>query len=422
MSAHASGVAHNDVKASNILLDDEGAAYLTDFGIATTAEASGGAADARGLGWTAWELLTGSPAGDGGAPSLIGRVPAVPDGLDAVLSAATQGGYLSAAELLLGWRAATGAASGGASRSPPRVARAAAGDLEREPRTPASTPTGACDRSARPMRRGSGAATRRCATSERSSPRGGWSPSSDRPGRGRARWCGRASCRSCRAEGHVVMSMVPGEDPLGALRAAMTEVAMASDEDCGVVPVDALRGHGPPVRPHRRRSSTSSRSAGRALPRPSHERFLDVVSGAVADDSSDIRFVFTVRSDLLDRPLDHPAIGHDVGAGSYVLAPLSPAELEEAIVGPAADAGVVFDEGVVAELVAEAVTYPGALPLLQFTLTEIYDRPSRRPGQSRRALEAIGGMGARSAVVPRRSTSPYPSRGGRTPASSSPGW
>ena len=54
----------------------------------------------------------------------------------------------------------------------------------------------------------------------------------------------------------------------------------------------------------------------------------------------------------------------------------------------------MFDEGVVAELVAEAVTYPGALPLLQFTLTETYDR--RVDGRmSRGALEGIGGWRAR---------------------------
>jgi len=34
MAAHALGVAHNDVTASNVLLDDSGSSYLTDFGIA----------------------------------------------------------------------------------------------------------------------------------------------------------------------------------------------------------------------------------------------------------------------------------------------------------------------------------------------------------------------------------------------------
>jgi len=401
VSAHANGVVHNDVKASNILLDDEGAAYLTDFGIATTAEASGGAADACDLGWTACELLTGSPPANGGAPSLIGRVPAVPDGLDAVLQRATQGRYLSAAELLLGWRAATGAASGGSLQVTSSGRRAAAGDLEREANAGVNPYRGLRPYSEADESRFRGRdaavrdlraliATRRVVTVVGSS------------GSGKSSVVRAGLVPKLRAEGHVVVSMVPGDDPFGALRAAITEVASASDEDCGVVPVDAL--------------ADMARRFGRIVvvvdqleecwtsaPVEQRERFLDVVSGAVVDDSSDIRFVFTVRSDLLDRPLDHPAIGHEVGAGSYVLAPLSPAELEEATVGPAADAGVVFDEGVVAELVAEAVTYPGALPLLQFTLTEIYDR--RVDGRiTRGALEGIGGM---AGAIGRRAETVY---------------
>ena len=34
-SAHAAGVIHRDVKPANMLFDEDGEAYLTDFGIAT---------------------------------------------------------------------------------------------------------------------------------------------------------------------------------------------------------------------------------------------------------------------------------------------------------------------------------------------------------------------------------------------------
>ena len=49
-------------------------------------------------------------------------------------------------------------------------------------------------------------------------------------------------------------------------------------------------------------------------------------------------------------------------------------EPEEAVIAPAARAGVAVEPGLVAELVTDTTTQPGALPLLQFTLTELFDR------------------------------------------------
>ena len=95
MAAHAAGVAHNDVKAANVLLDDDGAAYLTDFGIAVAGDDARPADepsvdDVRDLAWLLWELLTGArrpevPRGrtvppTGSVPSLIGRRRASPTG------------------------------------------------------------------------------------------------------------------------------------------------------------------------------------------------------------------------------------------------------------------------------------------------------------------------------------------------------
>ena len=97
---------------------------------------------------------------------------------------------------------------------------------------------------------------------------------------------------------------------------------------------------------------------GSARGRP-RDRFVDpIVATTLRDEAVDLRVVATVRADLLDRPLEHPVIGQLVGVGSYVLAPLSPAELDEAIVQPTAHVGVAFDDGVVAALIAEAVSSP----------------------------------------------------------------
>jgi WD40 repeat protein len=118
--------------------------------------------------------------------------------------------------------------------------------------------------------------------------------------------------------------------------------------------------------------------------------FLDSVVTAVTDESSRLRVIITLRADFYDRPLLYPAFGDLVRRFTEVVLPMTPDELERAIVGPSQRVGVMLEPGLANRIVAEVHQQPGALPLLQYALTELFER---REGRllTTRMYEAIGG-------------------------------
>jgi serine/threonine protein kinase/ABC-type glycerol-3-phosphate transport system substrate-binding protein len=104
--------------------------------------------------------------------------------------------------------------------------------------------------------------------------------------------------------------------------------------------------------------------------------FLGALVEAVREPGSRVRIVVALRADFYDRPLVHPTLGELVRRGTEVVTPMTAQELERAINGPAEQNGVRFEPSLLAEMVAEVSDRPGALPLLQFALSELFDRRS----------------------------------------------
>ncbi len=119
--------------------------------------------------------------------------------------------------------------------------------------------------------------------------------------------------------------------------------------------------------------------------------FLDGLAGAVADDHSRVRIVLTLRADFYDRPLRHRAFGELLREGTEVITAMSPEELEQAIVRPAEPYGIAFSPALVAEMVHEVAGRPGALPLLQYALTELFEQ-RRGTGIDLDTYREIGGV------------------------------
>jgi WD40 repeat protein/DNA-binding SARP family transcriptional activator len=119
--------------------------------------------------------------------------------------------------------------------------------------------------------------------------------------------------------------------------------------------------------------------------------FLSSIERAVRDPRSRLRVVTTLRADFYDRPLTHRGFAELLRDRVETVLPLGPDELERAIAGPAASVGVTLEEGLLTRIVTDVADEPGALPLLQYALTELYER---RQGTTltRAAYEAMGGV------------------------------
>ncbi len=128
---------------------------------------------------------------------------------------------------------------------------------------------------------------------------------------------------------------------------------------------------------------------------------LELVRVATVDPRSRIHVLATLRADFYDRPLAYPRFGQLLAAGTEAVTPLTPDELEAAITSPAREVGVTLQPGLTAELVADVAHHVGALPLLQFALTELFER-RRDDVLTLDAYREIGGVvGALSASAER---------------------
>jgi WD40 repeat protein/class 3 adenylate cyclase len=107
---------------------------------------------------------------------------------------------------------------------------------------------------------------------------------------------------------------------------------------------------------------------------PTRVHFLESLYQAVTDERSRLRVIVTLRADFFDRPLLYPDPGELMRQRTAVVLPLSAEELERAIVRPAAQMGVASEPELIAAIIKDVGEQPGALPLLQYALTELFER------------------------------------------------
>jgi len=197
-----------------------------------------------------------------------------------------------------------------------------------------------------------------------------------------------------------IAQMVPGDHPLEELELALWPIA--------VDPPPSL------VEPMQKDSRGLLRTLRRVLPNEENVKLLLVIDQfeelfAMVDDEArrnhfleslyvaitaprtPLRVVVTLRADFYDRPLQYQPLANLFKQHTDLVLPLERDELTWAIQEPARRVGVTFEDGLLPAIVADVDAQPGSLPLLQYALTELFERRRHRK-ITRQAYAAIGGV------------------------------
>ena len=118
---------------------------------------------------------------------------------------------------------------------------------------------------------------------------------------------------------------------------------------------------------------------------------LESLANAVMDERSRLRVIVTLRADFTDKPLRYVDFGEMMNRRFEFVLPLTADEVERAVAGPAQRIGLRLEKGLVSTIIREAGNQPGTLPLLQFALSELFER---REGLTltNKAYREIGGV------------------------------
>jgi DNA-binding SARP family transcriptional activator/WD40 repeat protein len=111
-----------------------------------------------------------------------------------------------------------------------------------------------------------------------------------------------------------------------------------------------------------------------AFVRPPDDREREAFFGALLAHAAKAPVLLALRADRVGELAAHPDVARRVEQGLYLLSAMSPDDLRRAIQGPADQAGLRLEPGLVDLLVREVEGEPGALPLLSHALRETWER------------------------------------------------
>jgi hypothetical protein len=122
--------------------------------------------------------------------------------------------------------------------------------------------------------------------------------------------------------------------------------------------------------------------------------FLAALLAAADDATAPVRVVLSMRADFLDRLAGHKHFLSELSRGLFFLSAPDLDNLRETLLRPAELAGFTFEDPWIVEDMMQAATSKGALPLLQFAATRLWDARDRTKRKlTLGAYNQMGGVG-----------------------------
>ncbi|OUL18193.1 WD40 repeat domain-containing protein [Nostoc sp. 106C] len=122
------------------------------------------------------------------------------------------------------------------------------------------------------------------------------------------------------------------------------------------------------------------------------QRFVDVLLAAIQSAPNNLTLVLTLRADFFSYVLNYAPFGEALQQHKpQLLSAMNREEMETAIEQPAKKMGVTLEEGLTERILDDVKQEPGNLPLLEFALTQLWAKQSRRQ-LTHQAYVQIGGV------------------------------
>jgi energy-coupling factor transporter ATP-binding protein EcfA2 len=102
------------------------------------------------------------------------------------------------------------------------------------------------------------------------------------------------------------------------------------------------------------------------------EQFFDGLLSAVEREDNKLCLVLGMRADCLGKCAEYAGLANKIDKHLVTVKPMTSKELEEAIIKPAEQVGLEVQPQLVTRMIEDVADSPGSLPLLQYTLMELW--------------------------------------------------